>query len=187
MILFLLWLIASIFRTDTQGTTQRYKDLVGRLQSLGDGESDTFSLWQIDSNYGEYGFNAKPQYVKIEEKDDPVKKPTQKCNVLSACICLCDKKCDKVHECNTIPGITRFVVSKDFSNNYGLGVEEYYGSDFRDWEFLAAIGEYKGISIAGKIKLGGQNNFGRPTVNISRSGDTLYFWPCTKDNNCLKI
>jgi len=155
-----------------------------------DNGSLVFPLWQIDSSYGEYGFNVKPGFVKVESGEmfglggqPTIKKPLTKCSMATACICLCDKKCDKIYECNVIPGIKRIVVSKDFTNNYGLGVEEYYGEDFKDWEFLAAIGEYKGQGYFKRRT--DQNQFGKPTVNISRTGDTLYFWPC-KGDDCSK-
>ena len=182
-ILFLVWLIANIFsNTHNQGTTQQYKNLVKKLLTIEDNGSTVFPLWQIDSAYGEYGFNAEPDYVKIENENNPIKKPRTKCSFGAACFCLCDKQCDKVYECNTIPGIKRMIITTDFPNNYGKGVEEFYGEDFKDWEFLAAIGEYKGKG-AWKIRWD-QNKFGRPMVNISRTGDTLYFWPCDEEHKC---
>ena len=181
-ILFLVWLLSSIFSTHSEGTTQQYKNLVTKLSTIEDNGSTVFPLWQIDSAYGEYGFNAEPDYVKIENENDPIRKPRTKCSFGAACFCLCDKQCDKVYECNTVPGIKRIVITTDFPNNYGKGVEEFYGKDFKDWEFLAAIGEYKGKG-AWKIRWD-QNKFGAPIVNISRSGDTLFFRPCDEKHNC---
>jgi hypothetical protein len=182
IIIFILWLIVRIFSSGNQGTTQRYHDLVNRLMTMEDNESEVFNAWQIDSSYGEYGFNIDPQYVYIENENNPIKKPRQKCGILTACICLCDKQCDKVYECNTLPGISYFVVYKDFKDNYGKDPSTD-DRDFKDWEFLAAIGEYKGQGFW-KVRWD-QNKFGIQKVNISRSGDTLYFLPCTKENNCI--